>query len=123
MKVIELKGFKSLRALNAYHTLLLGLKMLPTYMHLSYDEFLKGLEILSESDQKKAIREAAQFVNLEKEEIEALICFCADKNGVPYGPENLKNLNPIQIVDIVVAVCFEISKIKIDLVSEAEKKK
>ena len=123
IKVLELRGLKSLRALNAFNTLLLGLKMLPNYMGETYVEFLGRIQAMPFDDQMKMIREAAMFVPLEKEEVEALVCFCADKNGVPYEPANMKTLGPGDLVEIIVAVCGEIAKMKIDFVSENEKKK
>lgn len=122
MKVRELKGFKSLKALNAFHALMLGLKMLPSYMGETYEEFFAKLEQLPENDQRKLIREAALFVELGEDEVEALVCFVEDANGIPYTRENLKTLGPDQLVDIIVEVCFKISQIKINLVSESEKK-
>ena len=122
IQVLELKGYKSLRAMNAFHALMLGLKMLPSYMGESYEEFFLRIQSMPPEDQMKMIREAALFVELQKEEVEALICFSADKNGVPYVSENLKGLKPDQILEIIIAVCFEISKIKIDFVSDSEKK-
>lgn len=122
IKVLELKGYKSLRALNAYNTLVLGLKMLPAYMAESYEDFLHRIQKMPEADQIKMLKEAAMFVELGEEEVRALVCFCADPNGVPYTAENLKNLSPKQIHEIIVAVCLEISKIKIDFVSDTEKK-
>lgn len=122
MKTLELKGFKSLRALNAFHTLMLGLKMLPAYMTESYEDFYSRIELMSEEDQEKLIREAVLFVNLSEEEVEALICFATDPNGIPYGPSNVKNLNPSQLVEVIVAVCKAIAKIKVNFVSETEKK-
>lgn len=122
MKVLELKGYKSLRAFNAFHALVLGLKMLPAYMSETYEDFFNRLQIMPPCDQEKFIREAALFVKLEEEEVQALISFCADPNGVPFGPENLKSLKPETLVDIIVAVSMEICKIKIDFVSDSEKK-
>lgn len=122
MKVLELKGYKSLRAMNAFHALMLGLKMLPNYMAESYEDFFAKIQAMPEKDQLKMIKEAAMFVELQKEEVEALVCFCCDANGVPYTAENLKSLKPDKILDMIVAVCFEISKIKIDFVSDNEKK-
>lgn len=122
IKVLELKGYKSLRALNAFNALMLGLKMLPQYMGEDYEPFLERIQQMPPDDQKAMIKQAAQFVELQKEEVEALVCFCADKNGVPYSPENLKNLKPDQLVEIIVAVCFEIAQIKIDFVTKSEKK-
>lgn len=123
MKTLELKGYKSLRALNAFSALMLGLKMLPQYMGETYEEFLSKIHDMPEDDQRKMITEAAMFVELSKEEVEALTCFCADKNGVPYTAENLKNLNPKEQVEIIVSVCMDIAKIRIDFITETEKKK
>lgn len=122
MNVEELKGYKSLRAFNAFHALMLGLKMLPSYQTMQYEQFYKFIDEMPEADQEKLIREAAKFVVLDKEEVEALIGFCSDKNGVPYSSENMKSLGPEVIYEAIVAVSKKIAKIKIDLVSEDEKK-
>lgn len=122
IEVAELKGYKSYRAFNVFHSLMLGLKMLPEYMAVTYEDFFKVIDELTPEDQEKMIRKAALFVKLEQEEIESLVCFCKDPKGVPYGPANVKNLGPDEILEIIVAVCVKISQIKIDLVSKAEKK-
>lgn len=120
--VLELKGYKSLRALNAFHTLMLGLKMLPEYMAEGYEEFMTRVSKMSPEEQKQMIKTAVLFVELSKEEVEALICFTVDPNGVPYTAVNLKSLSADELHAIIVAVCFEISKIKVDFLTEAEKK-
>jgi hypothetical protein len=122
VRVLELKGYKSLRALNAFHALMLGLKMLPAYAGEQYESFFARVEEMSPEEQEKIIREAVLFVELQKDEVEALITFCTDANGVPYSPENLKNLGPGELVECIVAVCKEIARININFVSEAEKK-
>jgi hypothetical protein len=122
MKILELKGYKSLKALNAFHTLLLGLKMLPAYIQTPYDEFFENFKEMTEEDKQKKIREAALFVPLEQNEVESLISFATDINGVPYSSVNLKNLGAKEIHEIVVAVCMEIGKIEVSLLSEEEKK-
>lgn len=122
MTVLRLEGYRSLKALNAFHTLMLGLKMLPSYMGEAYEDFYQRIEAMAPSDQEKMIREAALFVELQKDEIEAICHFAADANGIAYGPENLKRLGPGEILEIIVAVCVEISKIKVNFVSESEKK-
>lgn len=122
MKVGELKGFNSYRAMGVFHKLMLGLKMLPAYMGETYEDFFARVEDMPEADQEKMIREAALFVDLDQEEIGSLLVFCKDPNGVPYSAENIKSLGPDTIFEIIVAVCKEIAKIKINFVSEAEKK-
>lgn len=122
LKVLELKGFKSYRAFNVFHSLMLGMKMLPAYLHESYADFFERIEAMPPEDQEKIIREAALFVKLDQEEVEALIGFVEDPNGVPYGAHNFASLTPDQIFEIIVAVCVKISRIKINFVTSAEKK-
>lgn len=122
MKVLEICGSKGFLAFQSFNHLMLGLKMLPAYLGETYEDFLDRITIMEPSDQMKMIREAAMFVKLEEDELKAIICFCTDKNGVPYSSENLKSLNPAQIIDIVCEVCFRISQFKITFVSESEKK-
>jgi hypothetical protein len=124
IQVSELKGIQSLHAFNAYNSLLMGLKMIPEYMSIGFEDFLKMLDGLeSEAERRKILTTAARFVKLEEDELNALISFCSDSNGVPYGKENLKNLKPEELVDVIVSVCLKMSEIKVDLVTEAEKKK
>ena len=122
-KVLELKGYKSLKALNAFHALLLGLKMLPAYISQDYESFYASFSEKSEADKEKLLREAAVFVQLAQDEVESLITFCTDKNGVPYSAVNVKNLAVDELHEIIVSVCMAIGRIKIELVSEEEKKK
>jgi hypothetical protein len=122
IKVKELCGLRSLRAFNAYNSLMLGLKMLPLYMSEPYEEFYLRVSNMPPEDQEKLIREAASFVNLEREEIEAMLLFCLDQNGVPYSTERVSKMGLQEIFECVVAVAKEIGKIKIDMVSESEKK-
>ncbi len=122
-KVLPLKGYKSLKALNAFHTLLLGLKMLPAYIGVDYQEFYAAFKTKTEGQKETALREAAAFVQLSPDEVEAIISFATDKNGIKYSDVNASNLDPGEIFEIIVAVCMEIGRIKIELVSEEEKKK
>lgn len=122
-KVSELKGAKSLKALNAFHALLLGLKMLPMSKDLAYEEFFESFKEKSDDEKEKALRLAASFVELSAEEVNALIGFCSDKNGIPYSNVNANNLSLEELHEIIVSVCMEIGRIKIDLVSDDEKKK
>lgn len=123
MKLLPLKGYKSLRALNAFHTLLLGLKMLPAYMSEDYQTFFGAFATKTDAQKETALREAAAFVQLTPDEIDALVSFATDKNGVPYSAVNQGNLGPAELFEIIIAVCMEIGRIKIELVSEDEKKK
>lgn len=122
MQVLELTGYKSLRAFNGFHSLMLGMKMLPMYAHETYEDFFARVEEMSETDQERLIRQAILFVELSKDEVEAIVSFCVDPNGAPYQSANLKHAKPDQIHSMIVAVCLEILKIKVSMVSSAEKK-
>lgn len=123
MKILELKGYKSLNALNGFNALLLGLKMLPMHIATPYEEFYESFHEKTDAEKETMLREALAFVKLEPDEVEAIVCFACDGNNVPYGPANLKSLSMEKIFEIVIAVCMEIGKIKISIVSESEKKK
>jgi hypothetical protein len=120
---MELKGINSLRAMNVFHTLMLGLKMLPQYAGESYEDFYSRVAEMPPHDQETLIREAILFVELEKDEVEAALSFATDANGIPYTRENIKNLGPKEIMEAVTMVCMKVAAIKVDLVSPKEKKK
>lgn len=123
IEVRELKGFASLRAMNACTTLLYGLTMLPSICKdEDFDVFCARMKNSDRETQMKMVRLAAQVVRLEQEELLALAGFCVDSNGVPYQAANIKNLSADQLVDIIVAVCMKFLEIKVDLITEAEKK-
>ncbi len=122
-KVSPLVGIESLHAFTAFNALLLGMKMLPAYAAIPYVDFYADFATKTESEKETFLREALAFVVLSREEIAALVGFCSDKNGVAYGPHNIKSLDVKDLFEIIVAVCMEIGKIEITLVTEAEKKK
>jgi uncharacterized metal-binding protein len=108
--------------MNAFHALLLGVKMLPAYAAISYEEFFESFKDMGEAQKETLLREAVAFVELSEEEVEAILSFCCDANGVPYSAVNIKNLNPGAIHECIVAVCMEMGKIRVEIVSAEEKK-
>lgn len=122
MNIRPLTGYKSLRALNAFHALLLGLKMLPAFSCQGYEEFFESFETKTDAQKETMLREAVVFVQLSQDEVEAVIGFATDKNGVPYSSVHLKSLNPGELHEIIVQVCMAIGRIKIELVTPEEKK-
>lgn len=122
IQVRELTGLKSLRPLNAFSALIIGVKMLPAYGHLTYEEFLAIVDAMDDEGQKAVFRNAASIVQLDPDDVAMMLYFCNDKNGIPFDSTNMKNLNPKEIVEMIVAVCLKIVKIKVDFVSEDEKK-
>lgn len=122
-KCLPLLGIKSLRALNAFQALMIGLKMMPAYQHLTVEEFLALLDAMEREDQLKVIVQGAKMVALDPEEVKALVCFCTDKNGIPYTEANLKTLGPGELVEVIATVCMEvIQNCHVDLVTKEEKK-
>ena len=122
LKVLPLEGLKSLRAFNVYHTLLLGYKMLPAKIGMTYEDFLTEFDKSSDEEKSKVLREAAAFVPIEQEELDAVTCFCCDKNEIPFTKVNTGKMTPKELIDVVVAVCLEMSRMKLYSISEEVKK-
>lgn len=124
MKVLDIRGTKSVRVLNVFSTLCVGMTMLPKY--LSGQTSAQGvMDVIAEmpsEDKEKVLRELVEIVPLEQDEIEAVMQFCCDNNGVPFSKVNMKNLTPFEIRDGLVAVLMELAGMKIHTVNEAEKK-
>lgn len=122
IEVLPLKGKHALKALNSFSALLLGLKMLPMYLNYSLQEFYEIFMEKSEAELETYLRQAVALVELKWDEVEAIISFCKDKNGIAYSANNISNLGMKEQHELIVAVCMEIGRIKIDLTSEEEKK-
>lgn len=122
IKTLPLKGYKALKALNGFHALLFGLKMLPSYLAISYETFYASFKTKTPSEKETYLREAVAFVSLNQEEVEAIVTFATDKNGISYQSANVINLPLDELYEITVAVCMEIGRINIDIVSQDEKK-
>lgn len=100
----------------------MGLKLIPLYAFIPYEDFYAGFEEKTDAEKELFLREGLAMIKLEDDEIEALIGFCCDKNGIPYTKANIKNLDLKQIYDCCLAVMLEISKIEISFITESEKK-
>ena len=122
-KVLPLVGLESLHAFTAFNALLLGMKMLPAYAAIPYVEFYPSFATKTDDEKETFLREALAFVVLSREEVLSLVGFCTDVNGVPYGAHNMKSMPAKDLFDIIIAVCMEIGRIEISLVTESEKKK
>jgi hypothetical protein len=123
MKVRELRGIPAFHAFQAFQKVMLGLKMLPAYAAEGFEEFYARVEKMPLPDQETMIREAlALGMKLDPEEIMDLLQFVEDPNGVAYGPAQIKGLDPKGLHEALTAICLELTKVKINLVSEREKK-
>lgn len=122
IKVLPLKGPDTYWALQSYIKLLFGLKMLPMYMGKTIEEFFAIIEEMPVEDRKKIVREAVLMVRLERDEVDSLIKFASDGNGVPYGHQNTKSLSPGEFLEIIHAVTQEIAGLEPNFLSLSEKK-
>lgn len=122
VKVLPLVGLKSLRLINVYQALMIGYCMVPRYAKEDIHGFLEQLKQGPERELENVIRTAASVVELDGNEIEAVVSFAADPNGIPYGKANVGNLGPGDLHEIIVAVMMEVTRIKVDLVTPEEKK-
>jgi hypothetical protein len=122
MMVDELKGYDGLRAVNVFYTMLIGLNFLPQFLKFSLTEMVEHLSTLEREDKEKAFRLGAVFVEQKQDDLMAMLRLSRDANGVRYSQENMKNLNPKELIDIIVAVCLAVSDIDVGMISSAEKK-
>lgn len=124
MKVLELRGINSLYAAQAFHKVMLGLKMLPAYMLEGYEEFYERIDAMDPPDQEKMIREACAFVKLDRDEMSDVLRFAADANGVAVSEASIKNFKPEEIHEMLVAVFVAVAREhKISFITKDEKKK
>jgi hypothetical protein len=91
-------------------------------MGKSLEEFLSMIEEMPVADRKKIVREAVLVVTLERDEINSLMKFAADTNGVPFTQENTAKLSPKEFIEILDAVVQEIAAMEINFLTSAEKK-
>lgn len=121
-EIREIKGMKSLRVMNGFYRLMTGLKMLPHYMAEEPDEFFAKIEKLGLDEKRKLLVEAVRVVALEPEEVEGMIYFATDPNGAPFTANSIGNLTAQEINAIIVEVCLRVGEMKIDIITDAEKK-
>lgn len=122
-KVLPLKGPKSIRAFTAFNHILLAYKMLPAHLTEDYGEFYEDFKPKSEEEKENILRVALGFIDLTDDEVNTIASFCTDKNGVPFTEVNIGNVDAEELFEILLTVCMEITRIKIHLVSEEEKKR
>ena len=113
VEVVELKGIKSVKALNIYSQLLLGYKMLPIHIDKTYDEFLEYFSKLDENDKRIIIKQALSAVNMEDTDITTLTSFAKDENGVLYTKSVIDHLPANKIVEVAAEVCMALDRLEV----------
>ena len=106
----DIKGIKGLLAFKALHTLLFGYYVLPEYRKKdeTYKDFLQRFANISEEEKREILNIGLYFTGIPQQEIIDLICFCRDKNGIPYSAANVNNLTIDELFRLIVEVCLEV---------------
>ena len=112
MKSLPILAFEGLRGFQAFNrVVILTLLMLPQYRNQKAQDLLSAIALMPEADQRKVIREALSFVDIDRMEVDYLICLIADPNGVPYSRNSINKLSVKELLDILVEACFNFAQI------------
>jgi len=111
----DFRGINGARAYHAALTLIRSLWHIPfATEHADFYEMSNWFDMLPDDEKRKYLRLAVNDgAMLEEREIEALLLFAKDVNGVPIGKETIKNLNPFEIHDAILDVACEIFKVRL----------
>lgn len=111
IRVKELRGYESVWALNAYYLLVFGLGSEQAVLGQDYDTTAANFEALPEHKKETQLRHALQIVNLSAADMQNLLFFALDANGIPYAQKKPEQLGPEELVEAMLAVCLAISRI------------
>ena len=120
---MELKGINSYYALTTFHCVVLRITQLPSFDGYSEEQILESFNQLTQEQITALLRKSIDLIPLSEKEILSLIVFQKDRNGVPLGLHSLKNFNPYEIRELCLNTLIEISKIKINFVTDDEIKR
>lgn len=123
MKIKPILGYNCYRAYQVYRDIILASYIFWSANKIylsddenkpeSYKDFLLRFERSTEEERREIIKLGAETFNLSMEEICFLIGLVEDANGVPYSKSNIDNLKPNEIIDIIIEVCLEISRVTV----------
>ena len=108
--VKELKGLKSIYAVNALSSLVYGLASEQAHLGQGIEETYAKFEQLDEAGQRIQLKHALQVVNLTQDDMLNLLCFALDPNGVPYDETRVKNMAPTDIMDAMLEVACKVAQ-------------
>lgn len=112
------KEFRGIAGAKAYHSALALIRSLwyipKDVEHNTFKEMSDWFDMLDDENKRKYLKLAVEDgAMLEEKEIESLFKFAKDENGVPFGKENIENLTPFEIHDLILEVACEILKAKV----------
>ena len=103
-----------LKAPRVFKFLLIGCYTVPTFeAQADFEEFVKSFEQMPREEREKILKKSVCVTPLKEEEYMNVLCFCKDKNGIPYSKENVENLTYDEIMELVVKVCLAYSDCKV----------
>ena len=109
--VKELRGLKSVYAVNALSNLVYGLAVEQAHLGQDIEETYAKFEALDEAGQRKQLKHALRIVNLTQEDMLNLLSFALDVNGVPYDEGRIKTMPPTDIMDAMLEVACQVAKV------------
>lgn len=108
------RGIQGARAYHAALTLVRSFYYLPTNKITNFAEMCGWFDTLEKEKRREVLHEAIHHgAMLEADEIEALLCFAKDKNGIPIKKESIKNFTPFEINEALLEVSSEIFEQKL----------
>ena len=108
--VKELRGLKSIYAVNALSSLVYGLAIEQAHLGQDIEETYAKFERLDEKEQREQLKHALRIVNLTQDDMLNLLYFALDANGVPFDENRVKNMAPTDIMDAMLEVACKVAK-------------
>lgn len=110
--------FKGLKGAKAYHSalsLVRSLWYIPKDVdHQTFEEMTGWFDQLNDDEKRKYLKLAVEDgAELTDQEIQSLLIFAKDQNGIPFGKENIENLTPFEIYETIIDVACNIFKLKV----------
>ena len=108
--VKELRGLKSVYAVNALSNLVYGLAVEQAHLGQDIETTYAKFEALDEAGQREQLKHALRLVNLSKEDMLNLLSFALDVNGIPYDEGRVKNMAPAEIMEAMLEVACKVAQ-------------
>lgn len=111
----EFKGIAGARAYHSAQIFVRSLYYLPMICtERDYYKAVDWFDLLPDEEKRKVLKIAIDDgAMLKEEEIQAILVFAKDQNGISFGKETIQNLTPFEIKDALLEVCLEIFKKKV----------
>ena len=123
IQVKELRGLKSVYAVNALSNLVYGLAIEQAHLGQDIEETFAKFEQLDEKGQREQLKHALRIVNLSEEDMLNLLSFVLDVNGIPFDRARAGKMQPTEIMDAMLEVACKVAQaIKPRSITEDAKK-